>query len=473
MNEKEMEDLIAKYPDDFFPHQEFVLLGRQESLAGVGRFDLLFEDRFKSTILMELKARALKYEDATQIARYRDELKRGGHEKVVMWLVAPQVPLSVRDFLDDKGIQYTEINVAEFRRVAERHDFVITSEGRHGTPQAAAEGRSNDGSADSRPASLTTVDVRDFLEMTLPSPEYVVDPFLTVRGRSMIFSPRGPEKSYFTMQLAYSVACGIPCFDWKVPRARRVVYVDGEMHDTMLQQRQKDIVLLNGGRIPEPGYLRIITCDLQKGVRPMINSPQGRALIQEHLSPDDLLILDDLSALSASSDEKETLDWAQIEDWANDLSWNGISIIFVNHSGKSGSRRGTSNREDLMDGVLRLRLPVGHKQGEVLRWEVELEKVRGRPPKLSHNRPFEIALDLGPTGKRTWMMQPLRGLLKLRAEKMLIEGVKPGDVAVDTGLKRATVYRILRRINTSGHGSETDTSAGRVAQPLQRRNNLG
>src|ERR1017187_4809910 len=117
MIEKDMEDVIASFPDDFFPRKEFVLVGRQQSFAGVGRFDLLFEDEFKSIILMELKARTLKYDDATQVAKYRDELKRNGLKNIVMWLVAPQIPRSVREFLDDKGIEYDEIHVPEFRIV--------------------------------------------------------------------------------------------------------------------------------------------------------------------------------------------------------------------------------------------------------------------------------------------------------------------------------------------------------------------
>ena len=85
MTEKEMEDLIAAYPDDFFFQHQLVLRGRQQSLAGVGRFDLLFEDRFKTQILMELKAHTLKYVNADQVAKYRDELRRLGHGNVVMW----------------------------------------------------------------------------------------------------------------------------------------------------------------------------------------------------------------------------------------------------------------------------------------------------------------------------------------------------------------------------------------------------
>jgi AAA domain/Endonuclease NucS len=455
MTEKEMEDLIAAYPDDFFFQHQLVLRGRQQSLGGVGRFDLLFEDRFKSKILMELKAHTLNYENATQVANYRDELRRLGHGNVVMWLVAPQIPHSVREFLDDKGIQYTEINVAEFRRVAERHEFVIKSEagpGKFGVGvPPGGRGARDDyhrgySSRDSQRTTLSTVDVRDFLQMELPPLEYVVDPLLTVRGRSVILSPPGPEKAYVTMQLAYSVACGIPCFRWKVPRARRVVYVEGEMDVATLQKRQKDIALVNEGRIPEPDFLHIFNRDLQADVPPKINSPQGRAQIEARLSPGGLLILDNL----ASYDENEPLDRAQIEGWTGDLSRNGISTIFVSHSGKGGRQRGTPKREELFDAVLRLRLPVTCKSRDELRCEVEIEKIRGQAPKLSQNHAFELSLNSGPDGKRTWMMRPLGQLLNQRAKEMLIKGIKPSAVVAGTGLSRATVYRIRQHIKGLG-----------------------
>jgi hypothetical protein len=70
---------------------------------------------------MELKARPGKYDDATQLARYKDALDRLGERNVIMWLVAPQISNSVREFLDRIGIEYTEIHESEFRRVADRH----------------------------------------------------------------------------------------------------------------------------------------------------------------------------------------------------------------------------------------------------------------------------------------------------------------------------------------------------------------
>jgi len=45
-----------------------------------------------------------------------------------MWLVAPHIPNSVREFLDRIGIEYSEIHEAQLRRVAERHDVKLQTE---------------------------------------------------------------------------------------------------------------------------------------------------------------------------------------------------------------------------------------------------------------------------------------------------------------------------------------------------------
>jgi hypothetical protein len=93
MLERDMEDLIAAHPKDFF-NRELTLIGRQQSFADVGRFDLLFKDEFGWMILVELKARVAKYEDASQLAKYKDELGRRNTTSVLMWLVAPHIPFA-------------------------------------------------------------------------------------------------------------------------------------------------------------------------------------------------------------------------------------------------------------------------------------------------------------------------------------------------------------------------------------------
>jgi hypothetical protein len=112
---------------EHFPSHELVLKGRQQSFVGVGRFDLLFTDAYQTNVLMELKAVTAKYENATQLAKYKEALAAKGERNILMWLVAPSIPASVREFLDRIGIEYSEIHEVEFRRVAQRHDIVIAS----------------------------------------------------------------------------------------------------------------------------------------------------------------------------------------------------------------------------------------------------------------------------------------------------------------------------------------------------------
>lgn len=123
MLEREMEDLIANYPNHFFPRHDFVLKGRQQSFRGVGRFDLLFTDRYGMDVLMELKAVPAKYEVIDQIARYRDALVGLGSTRIIMWLVAPTIPRSMCEFLSHLGIEYTEIHSTEFNRVAKLNGY--------------------------------------------------------------------------------------------------------------------------------------------------------------------------------------------------------------------------------------------------------------------------------------------------------------------------------------------------------------
>jgi hypothetical protein len=137
MTERQMEDLIAQFPDEFFSSHGLVLKGRQQSFAEVGRFDLLFVDSFQTNVLMELKARTAKYEDASQLAKYKDALNQSGQPNILMWLVAPQIPNSVREFLDRIGIEYSEIHEAQFRRVAERHEIKLDIEEAASTPDTA------------------------------------------------------------------------------------------------------------------------------------------------------------------------------------------------------------------------------------------------------------------------------------------------------------------------------------------------
>jgi DnaB-like helicase N terminal domain/AAA domain len=301
------------------------------------------------------------------------------------------------------------------------------------------------GTASANHGALVAVDSIELLTMTLPDLEYVIEPLLPLRGRGMIFSPRGGGKTFVTMEIAYSIAAGEEsAFVWRVPKARRVIYVDGEMHAVQLRDRARQIFQIHQGKEPAPGMLQLVTRDFQKDTLPKINSPEGRHNIEGMLREGDVLILDNLASLAASGDDKETDEWAEIESWLITLSWHGIATIFVHHAGKSGEQRGTSKREDLVDFVLRLKTPNEYRVEEGLRTEAWITKLRGQIRDSRWGQPFEIKLQ-----DREWLMRPLREILRERAKEMLQSGMKPNDVAQETGLSRYSIHRLKKSMGDS------------------------
>jgi len=127
MLEREMEDLIAEFPDDFdcFHGKGLVLMGRQKTLPGFGRFDLLFEDRRHNKILMELKLGRTQVDEVMlQIDRYRDALENQGIADILMYVVATEIPKPHRRMLNNAEIECCEISEAEFRRVARKRNYL-------------------------------------------------------------------------------------------------------------------------------------------------------------------------------------------------------------------------------------------------------------------------------------------------------------------------------------------------------------
>ena len=212
MLEREIENLIAAFPDEFFPGYELVLRGRQQAFAGIGRFDLLFTDRHKTNVLMELKAVTAKYENATQLAKYKDALEARGERNILMWLVAPQIPNSVREFLDRIGIEYSEIHEAQLRRVAERHGVTIEPpreaidlrRARHA--ERAYEQPGVDANADDSYQMLASIDkqhVADLIDEFERAVKRRIDVSLAVKLRRQLLDAESPSLNQPTiLQLA-------------------------------------------------------------------------------------------------------------------------------------------------------------------------------------------------------------------------------------------------------------------------------
>lgn len=294
---------------------------------------------------------------------------------------------------------------------------------------------------------LVAVDLVDFLDMDVSPVEFVMYPILPVKGIGMFYAARGAGKTFVSLECAYCIAKGIAkCFQWDIPKQRPVVYVDGEMDQETLQERLRELARGHRDGLPDKGFFKLITPDLQKGFMPRINTRESQLAIEEHLQPGHVLWLDNLASLCPVSQEDETGDWIMVQDWLLSLRRKGITTMFDHHAGKSGAQRGSSVKEDVLNVVINLRRGEGYQMEQQLCAEVHLEKVRGKAAVGNAVQPFEVTLRTD-NGEAEWLMRPLKHIIEKRAFEMFENGMKPNDVAQDLRLSRFQVYRLKRKFD--------------------------
>jgi len=204
---------------------------------------------------------------------------------------------------------------------------------------------------------LRCCEAEELIGLQLPPRGMVLDPVLPTQGLCMLYSPRGVGKTYIALAMAWAVASGSSFLRWRAPQPRKVLFVDGELPATTLQERLAAIRGASAQQLPTHSNLRLITPDLQEFGVPDVSTRAGQALIENELAGAELLVLDNLSALIRSGNENEGESWMPVAEWALRLRQRGISVLFLHHAGKSGAQRGTSRREDLLDTVIALKHP--------------------------------------------------------------------------------------------------------------------
>lgn len=223
---------------------------------------------------------------------------------------------------------------------------------------------------------LRAVTLDEFLQMELPKREMILSPFLPSQGLGLLYAKRGVGKTHVALGIAYAIASGGTFLKWQAPKPRKVVYIDGEMPASAMQERLRRISLGEDLKPPDPSYLRLVTPDLQEGSMPDLSSREGRDALEPLIIDCDLVIIDNISTLFRSGDENEAESWQPIQDWALTLRKRGQSILFVHHAGKGGLQRGTSKREDILDVVINLKSLQGRSPEEGAAFEVVFEKTR-------------------------------------------------------------------------------------------------
>lgn len=291
-------------------------------------------------------------------------------------------------------------------------------------------------------AMLRVRSTEEFVALNLPLRDYILEPVLSSQGLLMLAAARGIGKTHTALHMGGAAASAGTFLKWKANKARRVLYIDGEMPAADLQARLRTLPYSCEGRF------RVLSMDDQElGVSLNLSRPEDRFRIEGILGDSELLILDNRSTLVNSGKENDSESWTAMQDWLLGLRRKGVSVVLVEHAGRSGDPRGTSKREDILDTIISLTRPEDYDAAEGARFEVHLTKARGVSGEGA--RSFEAKLEVR-DGEAVWTTRELQDVEADKVADLTNDGLSARDIAEETGLSKSKVNRIQTKLRAEG-----------------------
>lgn len=190
-----------------------------------------------------------------------------------------------------------------------------------------------------------------------------------------IHAYRGVGKTNVAILLAGALSHkGGDFFRWSAVRALRVLYVEGEQPGADVQRQ----VRLQAAAATSDN-LHVMTLEDQPTCCfPKIVTPEGQKALERYIEEHriEVIFLDSLSTLAniAMNEEENQL---SLGDWFVRLRTGlRVTVVYLQHDGKTGQQRGHSKHEDWIDLSLHLTWAGDYQGAEGLRAHFHIDKAR-------------------------------------------------------------------------------------------------
>jgi putative DNA primase/helicase len=287
---------------------------------------------------------------------------------------------------------------------------------------------------------LTMTDIK---AISVEAPEYVFYPCLPTQGIAFIYAASGLGKTLFTLNLSYAIAQGGSFLNYKCPKPRRVLYIDGEMRFHQMHSRLMQIAE-HQGPLDFKDNLMIITPDKLKRRVPKIDDPYDQELYMLIMEKYEIevVVFDNISMLS-SIDENKSCEWKVIQDFLLRLKTAGKSVIVIHHAGKDATGyRGTSRMLDCVDVAISLQ-PAPEES-------LESDKIKGKKFKIFYQKarefggkdalPYQVMLDEGIWSTSSMEECETNKIIELYGLKLTQR-----DIAKDMGISLGKVNALIKK----------------------------
>jgi hypothetical protein len=253
------------------------------------------------------------------------------------------------------------------------------------------------------------------------------------------------------------VATGTELFGWEIPRARKVLYIDGEMDLADLRMRIAGILAGRNAGLGR-GMFHILSRDrmmmLGKRLNYLTDEATREALLHAIPADIELVVIDNLSCL-VGGEENDAQTWDAMQDLILQLRFRGIAVIMVHHSGKGGQQRGTSRREDVLDVSISLESVHEQEDDPGGSFKVVWMKRRGFSGEACPS--FEATLEVQEDGMVIWRQARAGAteeqmILDEWRLQLLEKGKNPTvrEMAEALDMSKSQVHRAIRRLQEEG-----------------------
>lgn len=294
----------------------------------------------------------------------------------------------------------------------------------------------------------------DYLKMVLPPIEYLVGDWCAVGAPILVSGPTKCGKTFFMYSLAHAVSIGTPIFGWETPRGGApVAIVDGEMRPQSIKRRLESITK----HIPGTGEMQIVTREFftDRGEKfPDLSNQKDLSILLNRISPKDkpvkVIVFDNINALF-KGDENQPGYWNQIEDLIKACRSRGIAAWLVHHNPKSHPEApaGSSKAERFPEVVIVLQ-KIGTSAGQAAHFNVKFRHCRDlATTAVDFSARFDNT-DGWTVGDYQPQEMPIESGARSKtgeARAMLAAGQSWQAVADQTGLSRASVFRIKKELS--------------------------
>ncbi|WP_422372625.1 AAA family ATPase [Hoeflea sp.] len=254
---------------------------------------------------------------------------------------------------------------------------------------------------DGHDLSAYLLSAKTLAKLKIKPREMIIAPFLPTSSMMLVFATRGLGKTWFGITAAKAIALGRKFLGFEVPKARRVLFIDGEMPLSDLQERFKAIGADKVDNIDilasEIMHREFHPLNINDGKdRGLINAMLDR-LVEDGRNPD-LIILDNLSSLRMGAEENDNSALDDILGWLMGLRHKGYAMMLVHHASKTGDQRGASRLEDLLDTTIKLEKSKTASDMNAC-FDLTFTKTRGIRPDPDH---MTLVLEENEDGTMDW-----------------------------------------------------------------------